>query len=75
MERAHLVGRGVGGDDVDSNIVPLCSRCHRSLHDHDHHWRTVSAALRENLLEDELEYVFKKKSAEWLDRVYPRAAS
>jgi hypothetical protein len=77
LNRAHLVPKGQGGDDVDANIVPLCGSgvtgCHGSLTTHDKHWRTVSAALRENLLDSELEYVMRKKGPDWLDRVYPRA--
>lgn len=71
LERAHLVGRGVGGDDIDKNIVPLCSKCHRSMHDHDRHWRTVSDAIRMSLTDEETAYVIVKKSLDWLDRTYP----
>jgi predicted restriction endonuclease len=79
LERAHLVGKGGGrGDDVDDNIIPLCSKCHRSLHDHDKHWRVVADAVRENLTRDELAYVTRKIGpgwSYWIDKVYPRRDS
>ena len=31
-ERAHIVGKGVGGDDVPENLVWLCADCHWDLH-------------------------------------------
>jgi hypothetical protein len=32
VEKAHRIGRGVGGDWDPGNIVDLCSRCHRESH-------------------------------------------
>jgi len=75
LERAHLVGRGVGGDDVDANLVPLCSPCHRRLHTHERGWRVVASALRRNLTNVELCYIVDHKSLDWLDEVYPLEGS
>ena len=76
LNRAHLVPKGQRGDDVDSNIVPLCGSgttgCHGKLTDHSNGWLVVAAILRENLTPDERRYVLRKKGADWLDRVYPQ---
>lgn len=78
LNRAHLVPRGQGGDDVDANIVPLCgsgsSGCHGLLHSHARGWLVVAAALRRRLLPEEAAYVEAKKGRGWLDRAYPEAA-
>lgn len=34
LEKAHRVGRGVGGGWVASNILDLCHTCHRWNHHH-----------------------------------------
>jgi 5-methylcytosine-specific restriction endonuclease McrA len=31
-QRAHVVGRGAGGDDVPENLAWLCGACHHDLH-------------------------------------------
>jgi hypothetical protein len=76
LNRAHLVAKGQGGDDVACNIVPLCGSgttgCHGKLTDHSRGWLEVAAALRRNLQLDEVEYILRKKGADWLDRVYPQ---
>jgi hypothetical protein len=28
----HVVSRGAGGDDVASNVMPLCPACHQEVH-------------------------------------------
>jgi hypothetical protein len=75
LNRAHLVSRGQGGDDVDANIVPLCgsgtSGCHGALTDHRPGWEATAAKLRSSLRPDELEYILSKKGQDWLERVYP----
>lgn len=75
IERAHLVARSQGGGDVDDNLVPLCSPCHRRLHTHERGWRVVAAALRRNLSHTELQYVVTFKSVDYLDAAYPLEAS
>ncbi len=32
----HIVPRRVTQDDSDLNLVPLCYRCHREVHEHRH---------------------------------------
>jgi len=79
LNRAHLVPRGQGGDDVDANIVGLCgsgtSGCHGALHDHRRGWEQVAARLRASLRPEEIEYVDFKKGRWWLDKHYPEAGS
>jgi 5-methylcytosine-specific restriction endonuclease McrA len=31
-DKAHIKTKGSGGDDDDSNIMPLCRRCHSEQH-------------------------------------------
>jgi hypothetical protein len=75
LTRHHLVGRGVGGDDVEENLVPLCGDgtlgCHGALTDHRRGWREVARRLRANLRDEEIDYILQKKSHDWLDRTYP----
>jgi hypothetical protein len=85
LSRAHIVPKGQRGDDVDANIVPLCGGgtdgCHGSLTSHHaatypswlegQEWQAVASALRDNLRDDEIAYVLRKKGESWLNRVYP----
>lgn len=85
LHRSHLVGKGVGGDDVDENIIPLCGSgvtgCHGALHDHckvsppsnlaGSDWHMVASAIRATLLPEEKGYILMKKGAAWLDAHYP----
>ena len=29
----HIKSKGSGGDDVEDNLIELCSNCHRAVHD------------------------------------------
>ena len=29
----HIKSKGAGGDDVEDNLIELCSNCHRAVHD------------------------------------------
>jgi 5-methylcytosine-specific restriction endonuclease McrA len=70
--RHHIVPKGSqGGDDVDANLIPLCSLCHDDLHHHPGEERIkVRLAVRESLREEELAYVEQKVGLAWLDRFY-----
>lgn len=72
LSRHHLVPRSQGGDDVDSNIVPLCGHgtfgCHGLVENGDLATRT---RLRGELLLDELAYCLAKIGAERFNRRYP----
>jgi len=80
MNRMHIVGRGVGGDDVDINIIPGCGSgtvgCHGVLTSRNKDGATgmtfVEAARRmtASLTDDERGYVRDKQSEEWYLRVY-----
>lgn len=72
LNRAHLVPRSRGGDDVPANIIPLCgsgtSGCHGLSHEH--HVPTLRA-IRRALKPEEVAYVIAKTSRAWLDRSFP----
>jgi hypothetical protein len=72
LNRAHLVARSQSGDDVESNIVPLCGSgttgCHGKLHSAD---AEAAKLLRSRLRDEEVEYVIGRKGEAWLDRIYP----
>jgi hypothetical protein len=81
LNRAHLVGKGQRGDDVDANIVPLCGSgtegCHGAF-DGGIPKATVPSLLpgfttaeiraivRSKLTIEELNYATDKKGAWWL---------
>lgn len=69
LQRHHVVPRSQGGDDVDENLVPLCSDCHRRITGND---RLALRLLRERLMPEEEAYVVSKRGEDWLDRRYPR---
>ncbi len=71
IELHHLVSRGQRGSDVASNIIPLCSECHRSYTDRDNYWDWVAPTIRRSLQPDEIAYALAVKSRWWLDRMYP----
>ena len=68
----HLVPRSQGGDDVASNLVPLCGSgttgCHGKIEARD---RTAGRKLRVNLSNPEFWYVIDKKGWDWMDSRYP----
>lgn len=64
----HLVGKGVGGDDVADNLVPLCglgnaAGCHGLIHAQD---ETACVKLGASLTTNERGYVIAKKGAYFL---------
>jgi 5-methylcytosine-specific restriction endonuclease McrA len=75
-QRAHVVPRSQGGDDVRENIAPLCGTCH---HDVDQGAGKLGSEARWMLrvwIDSEpavLAYVLERKGAAWLDRRYPSA--
>ena len=75
LERHHVVqkgmGRTIGGDDVDENIIPLCTRCHREVTERTRYSRM---AVRANLRHDEEDYVIRRKGKWWLDKHYSKLA-
>lgn len=81
LSRAHLVGKGVRGDDVDANIIPLCgggnTGCHGAF-DGQTEVATEPSLLRGRdrrfvasriaLHADEYEYCLDKKGLEWTSK-------
>ena len=77
----HLVGRGVGGDDVADNLIPLCGHgsvgCHGVITSHNRDgasgltYPEVAHAVRVSLTLPEVGYVLRKKGRDWLDELYP----
>lgn len=70
-DRAHLVPRDLGGDDVDENIIPLAHVCHMRVEHHEPGWRDVAARVRAGLSPDERHYAIEKKGDAFLDRYWP----
>lgn len=58
IEFHHLVRRSQGGDDVPDNIVPLCTMCHRQIHD----GNLSFGKMGQLLTESERRYVAEKRS-------------
>jgi hypothetical protein len=67
VEFHHLVGRDLGGDDVLSNLVPLCPLHHQRVEER----KLESSVLRGHLTVSEIEYVIGKKGSDFLARYYP----
>lgn len=68
----HLIFRSHGGDDVPENLIPLCRRCHDSIHASD---RIARMSLMLTLRDEERAYVVSKlgdndHAAAWAERVY-----
>jgi hypothetical protein len=87
LNRMHVVPKGVGGDDVDDNIVPGCGSggtgCHgllTSRREDPHHPAGLTVAeaqlrLREGLDKAERAYAVRAKWAGWLESYYPGPAA
>jgi hypothetical protein len=87
LNRAHLVGKGVRGDDVDNNVIPLggsgSTGCHgiqtsgnAGLNCHGvktSHGQVVQA-IRKTMRPEERQYIIAKKSRAWLEQHYPTQA-
>lgn len=78
--RAHIVPKGVGGGDVDDNIVPLCGSgtdgCHGVLTHRNRDgatgrdYITVASAFLQSLTDDERAYAEDCKWSGWLGDYY-----
>lgn len=76
ISRSHIVAKGIGGDDVDENIAPLCgsgtSGCH-GLHE------AMDMAVRQRerraMLPEEEVYARSKMSDAWFEKNYPTERS
>jgi 5-methylcytosine-specific restriction endonuclease McrA len=75
LQLHHLVARGmggtIGGDDIEANLVALCSTCHGLVEARDP-W--ACSLLGQRLTAAEREYVVEKKSAAYLQKRYGVAA-
>jgi len=74
LTRFHLVGKDLGGDDVEDNIVPVCGSgttgCHGVWENREKGWETVAANVRANMSPRNLAYILRKKNARFLDRYF-----
>lgn len=82
LNRMHVVPKGIGGDDVDENIVPGCGSgttgCHgllTSAREDPHHPRGMTVAgaragLLASLEDDERAYAERTKHEGWLESYY-----
>lgn len=68
LERHHLVPRSQTGDDVDENLIPLCTPCHRKVTEND---PEALALLRGRLFPEEEAYCAFRMGWGWLERRYP----
>ena len=83
LNRMHVVGKGVGGDDVEDNIVPGCGSgstgCHgllTSKREDPHHPAGLSVAeahdlMNRRLTDRERAYAEQKKWPGYVDETYP----
>jgi 5-methylcytosine-specific restriction endonuclease McrA len=71
LQLHHLVPRGmggtIGGDDIEANLVALCSTCHGLVEARDP-W--ACSLLGRRLTDAEREYVLEKKGAVYLEKRY-----
>jgi 5-methylcytosine-specific restriction endonuclease McrA len=67
IEFHHLVSRAQGGDDVEANIVPLCSVCHTYA---TYREPLTLAALAASLTDAELAYCVSKLGPSALRRLF-----
>ena len=67
-ELHHLVPRGIGGSDTESNIVPLCEGCHRAVTGSD---KAACAALRRSLTDAEYAYCVETLGEARFESRYP----
>jgi hypothetical protein len=87
LNRAHLVAKGVRGDDVPANIIPLggsgTTGCHgiqtsrnpgRNCHGVQTPYEQVVQAIRRTMRPEERQYIIAKKSRAWLEQHYPTQA-
>jgi hypothetical protein len=87
LNRAHLVGKGVRGDDVPQNIIPLggsgSTGCHgiqtsrnggSNCHGVKTSYEQVVQAIRKTMRPEERQYIIAKKSRAWLEQTYPTQA-
>lgn len=66
-ELHHLVGRDLGGDDVEQNLVPLCTGCHGRVQELKEPERSQLGA---SLTPAERAYVLDKRGPLFLSRYY-----
>lgn len=60
-EAHHVLWRGDLGDDVDANLIPLCTHCHNLYHRATgKDWRIVARAIAVSLTADNVSYVEEK---------------
>jgi hypothetical protein len=77
----HIVPKSQRGDDLITNLVPLCGNgttgCHGRLEAHSDGWEIIAARVRLYVTEKESRrrYVLDKIGQDRFDRRYPRAVS
>jgi hypothetical protein len=70
LTRFHLVGRDLGGGDVDENIVPICQPVHDFWEHHKDGKQLFGPMIWGALEDDERAYVLEKKSTDFVRRYY-----
>lgn len=84
---AHIVPRGLGGDDVPENVIPLAGDGTRLCHGAQENGQRVydldrkvyiepdevRGRIRERLLDEHRAYVVERMGLPWLERYFPWA--
>lgn len=67
IEFHHLISRARGGDDVEENIVPLCSTCHEAVSREE---RSALDVLAISLTGAEYAYIIDKLGEGAMERLF-----
>ena len=70
LTRFHLVGRDLGGDDVDDNIVPIDQEIHMRWEHAPGGKKRFGPAIWNSLYAWEKDYVLEKKGVDFVRRYY-----
>ena len=70
VSRFHLVGRDLGGDDIDDNIIPICAGHHDFWEHGPEGKQGLGPAIWSSLYEWEASYVLEKKGVDYVRRYY-----
>lgn len=70
ITRFHLVGRDLGGDDIDDNIVPIWQGLHEAWEHAPHGKKQYGPWIWSRLQPWERDYVLEKKGVDFVRRYY-----
>lgn len=70
LTRFHLVGKDLGGDDVDDNIVPITHGFHMAWEHNPRGKIILGPLIWKRLTKEERQYVLDKKGPDYARRYY-----